>query len=127
VASPAARPGTFDGKPLTTGTPIPVDRIRVPLLLGDGGLDAIRNSEGSVSIIMSELQSVHDPAPYINVFYPGAGHAFLGAVPDFPYAGYSATDANYLGGSQQANALATERSWAQMIEFINDPARAHSG
>jgi dienelactone hydrolase len=68
---------TFDGKPLAAGTLIPVDRIRVPLLLGDGGLDAIWNSEASVSVIMSELQSAHDPAPYINVFYPGPGLHFL--------------------------------------------------
>ena len=27
----------------------------------------------------------------------------------------------FMGGSQQANALAMERSWARMIEFINDP------
>ncbi len=113
---------TFHGKPLITGTLIPVDRIRVPLLLGDGGQDAIWNSEASVSIIMNELQGAHDPAPYINLFYPDAGHAFLGAPPYFPYALYSAAG-NSVGGSQQANALAIDQSWVRMIEFINDPWR----
>jgi dienelactone hydrolase len=77
---------TFHGSPLTTGTLIPVGDIRVPLLLGDGGMDGIWDSEGSVSIIIGELRSAHDHAPYINLFYPDAGHAFLGAPPYFPYA-----------------------------------------
>ena len=112
---------TFRGKPLTAGTLIPVGRIHVPLLLGDGGLDAIWNSAASVTNIMSELQSAHDPAPYINLFYPDAGHAFLGAPPYFPYASYQA--GHLMGGSQQANALAIDKSWTRMIDFINDPWR----
>lgn len=113
---------TFHGSPLTTGTLIPVDHIRVPLLLGDGGMDAVWNSEASVLTIMSELRSAHDPAPYLNLFYPDAGHAFLGAPPYFSYASYSAAG-NPIGGTQQANALAIDKSWARMIEFINDAWR----
>lgn len=112
----------FHGKPLTTGTLIPVGRIRVPLLLGDGGMDAIWNSEASVTTIISELRNAHDPAPYINLFYPDAGHAFLGAPPYFPYALYYA-GGSVRGGSQQANALAIDQSWVKMIAFINDPWR----
>jgi len=40
--------------------------------------------------------------------------------PISPYADYGA-NGDFMGGSQQANALAMERSWARMIEFINDP------
>ena len=117
---PAGSAWTFHGKPLVPGTEIPVGRIRVPLLIGDGGLDAVWNSATSASVIVTELQSAHDPAPYVNLYYPDAGHAIVGAPPYFPYADYGA-NGDFMGGSQQANALAMERSWARMIEFINDP------
>jgi dienelactone hydrolase len=114
---------TFHGMPLTVGTPIPVGNIRVPLLLGDGGMDAVWDSEASVTTVMSELRAANDPAPYINLFYPDAGHAFLGTPPYFPYDGLGGLG-NSLGGSQQANAVAEEQSWARMIEFLNNPWRA---
>jgi dienelactone hydrolase len=111
---------TWEGKPLPTGTLIPVSRIRVPLLIGDGGLDAVWDSSASATLIMSELSAAHDHAPYVNLYYPDAGHGFLGTPPYFPYDGLGGLG-NNLGGSQQANALAEEQSWARMIGFINDP------
>lgn len=113
---------TFRGRPLAIGTPIPVGNIRVPLLLGDGGKDAVWDSQAMVFTIMSELGLAKDPAPYINLFYPDAGHGFLGYPPYYPYDGLGGLG-NSLGGSQQANALAEEQSWARMIEFLNDPWR----
>jgi dienelactone hydrolase len=110
---------TFDGKPLPTGTNIPVGRIRVPVLLGDGGQDAIWDSAGSVTAIEFELQDAGDPAPHINLYFPQAGHAFLGTPPYFPYSLYGAHGSR--GGTEQANALAEEQSWARMISFLNDP------
>lgn len=110
---------TFDGKPLPVGTNIPVSRIRVPLLLGDGGQDAIWDSAGSATAIMQELHNANDPAPHINLYFPQAGHAFLGRPPYLPYSGYG--HHGTLGGTQQANALAEEQSWIRMISFINDP------
>jgi hypothetical protein len=41
----------------------------------------------------------------------------FGNPPDFPYARYG-SDGNFLGGSEQANALATEQFWTKMIDFI---------
>jgi dienelactone hydrolase len=110
---------TFGGKPLPVETTIPVGRIRVPLLLGDGGQDAIWDSAGSVTAIVEELQDANDPAPHVNLYFPQAGHAFLGAPPYFPYSDYGAHGSQ--GGTQQANALAEEQSWAAMINFLNDP------
>jgi dienelactone hydrolase len=112
---------TFHGKPLPVNTPIPVRRIRIPVLLGDGGQDAIWDSAASATAIMQELRAAHDRAPYINLYYPVAGHAFLGKPPYFPYSGYGAHGT--LGGTRQANALAIEQSWDKMINFINDPQR----
>lgn len=115
----AYRPAwTFDGQALRTGMQIPVGRIRVPLLLGDGGQDAVWNSVGSVRNVMAELRDAHDPAPYTNVYYPQAGHAFLGGAPNLPWPDYSdGTD----GGTPQANAEASDQSWVRMLGFLNDP------
>ena len=44
-ATSGTGPGwTFGGKPLEAGMLIPVTRIRVPLLIGDGGQDAVWDS-----------------------------------------------------------------------------------
>jgi dienelactone hydrolase len=116
----AAAAWTWEGKPLLPRTEIPVSRIRVPLLIGDGGLDAVWDSSASATLIVSELSAADDHAPHVNLYYPDAGHAFLGTPPYFPYDGLGGLG-NALGGSQQANALADEQSWARMIQFINDP------
>jgi dienelactone hydrolase len=112
---------TFRGKALPTDTPIPVGQIRVPVLLADGGQDTIWDSAESATLIVQELQVANDHVPCINLYYPYAGHAFLGEPPYFPYSGYGAHGP--LGGTTQANALAAERSWAKMINFLNDPWR----
>jgi dienelactone hydrolase len=112
---------TFHGKPLPTGTLIPVGRIRVPVLLGAGGQDAIWDSAGSASAIVAELKAARDRAPVRDLYYPGAGHGFLGYPPYFPYSWYGAHGP--LGGTPQANSLAAEQSWAKMLSFLNGPWR----
>jgi dienelactone hydrolase len=109
---------TLHGRPLPTGQVIPVDNIRVPLLLGDGGQDEVWPSAESATMIGVELGGSGDHAPYTNLYYPGAGHGIFGSPPYFPYSGYGATG-NLLGGSEQANALAIEQFWTKMIDFID--------
>jgi hypothetical protein len=46
--------------------------------------------------------------------YPGAGHYYFGMPRTTPFF----TDAS-LGGTLQANALATEQFWTRMITFLN--------
>jgi dienelactone hydrolase len=121
-SSPAVSGWTWNGKPLPIGTQIPVSRIRVPLLIGDGGQDAVWPSATSASLVMTELRAAHDAAPYTNLYYPKAGHAFLGTPPYFPYSAYGA-NGNLMGGTQTADAQAMERSWLQMIAFIDNPWR----
>jgi dienelactone hydrolase len=108
---------TFHGQPLLGGD-IPVGNIRVPLLIGDGGQDAVWDSARSAADIVRELRGSGDRAPYTNLYYPGAGHAYTGAPPYIPYSGYGSRGATH-GGSVQANALAVEQFWAKMITFIN--------
>jgi dienelactone hydrolase len=110
---------TFHGKALPTGTPIPVSRIRVPVLLSDGGQDTIWDSAEAAIAIVAELKAAHDRAPYTNLYYPGAGHAFLGIPPYFPYSWSGAYGP--VGGTRQANSLAAEQSWTKMISFLNHP------
>lgn len=114
---------TFHGKPLTTGAAIPVANIRVPVLVSDGGQDSVWLSAASASTIVQELRGSGDRAPYANLYYPDAGHAYAGLPPYLSYPGYGFNGQYvYLGGSEQANALAAEQFWAKMIEFINNPS-----
>jgi dienelactone hydrolase len=113
---------TFRGKPLVTGTIIPVANIRVPLLIGDGGQDLVWDSEDSATVIMNELRGSPDRAPYANLYYPGAGHAYTGPPPYIPYA-LDYAPGQSLGGTVQANALASEQFWTRMIKFLNGPLK----
>ena len=114
-ATSGTGPGwTFDGKPLETGMLIPVTKIGVPLLMGDGGQDAVWDSAGSASTIAGELDRSPGHAPVTNLYYPGAGHYYFGSPPYYPFF----TNAS-LGGTVQANALATEQFWTRMITFLN--------
>ncbi len=108
---------TFGGKPLVPLMNIPVTRIRVPLLMGDGGQDAVWDAAISASLIMHELRGSPDHAPATNLYYPGAGHYFFGQLPYFPL--FTTTSVAGMGGSAQADALATEQFWTGMITFLD--------
>jgi dienelactone hydrolase len=107
---------TFGGQPLPPVGNIPVTRIRVPLLMGDGGQDAAWDSAAAASTIMAELRGSADHAPATNLYYPGAGHYYFGLPPYFPF--FTSAEVAELGGSEQANALATEQFWTRMIAFL---------
>ena len=116
----SAAPGpawTFGGQPMAPLGNIPVTRIRVPLLMGDGGQDAVWDSAAAASTIMGELRGSPDHAPATNLYYPGAGHYYFGVPPYFPV--FTNTEVAGLGGSAQADALATEQFWTRMITFLN--------
>jgi dienelactone hydrolase len=104
---------TFGGKPVQPGTTIPVTKIRVPLLIGDGGQDP-GAAAASAALITHELDGSPGHPPVTNLYYPGAGHGYFGLPPYYPFF----TDLE-LGGSPQANALATEQFWTRMIAFLN--------
>jgi dienelactone hydrolase len=108
---------TFGGQPLPPVGNIPVTRLRVPLLMGDGGQDPQWNSAAAASTIMSELHGSADHAPATNLYYPGAGHYYFGVPPYFPF--FTSTEVTGLGGSAQADALVTEQFWTHMITFLH--------
>ena len=105
---------TYGGKPIQPGTLIPVSKIRVPVLIGDGGADAVWNSAGSATAITSEIEHTPGHAPVTNLYYPGAGHYYFGVPPYYPYF----TQASE-GGVPQANALAVEQFWTRMLTFLD--------
>jgi len=116
----SAAPGaawTFAGQPLAPVGNIPVTRIRVPLLMGDGGQDAVWDSAAAASTIMAELRGSPDHAPAVNLYYPGAGHYYFGLPPYFPV--FTTNYVAGLGGSAQADALATEQFWTRMLTFLS--------
>jgi dienelactone hydrolase len=108
---------TFGGQPVAPVGNIPVTRIRVPLLMGDGGQDPVWDSAAAARTIIGELRGSPDHAPATNLYYPGAGHFYFGLPPYFPL--FTSTAVAALGGSAQADALATEQFWARMITFLN--------
>ena len=108
---------TFGGQPLTPETTIPVTRIRVPLLMGDGGQDPQWDAAAAARTIMAELRGSADHSPAANLYYPGAGHYYFGFPPYFPF--FTTAELDELGGSAQADALATEQFWTRMITFLN--------
>jgi dienelactone hydrolase len=108
---------TLGGQPLEPVGNIPVTRIRVPLLMGDGGQDAAWDSAAAASTIIGELRGSPDHAPATNLYYPAAGHYYFGFPPYYPF--FTITAVAGLGGSEQADALATEQFWTRMITFLN--------
>jgi BAAT / Acyl-CoA thioester hydrolase C terminal len=92
---------TFGGQPLAPVGNIPVTRIRVPLLMGDGGQDVVWDSAAAASTIMGELRGSPDHASATSLYYPGAGHYDFGFPPYFPF--FTNTDVAELGGSAQAD------------------------
>ncbi|MGO9501039.1 MAG: acyl-CoA thioester hydrolase/BAAT C-terminal domain-containing protein [Streptosporangiaceae bacterium] len=76
---------TFRGKALPTDAIIPVGRIRVPLLVGDGGADVVWPSATSAAAVAQELRRSGERAPYTNLYFPAAGHGYLGFPPYSPF------------------------------------------
>lgn len=109
---------TVNGQPLPEGT-IPVAQIRVPVLLTAGGADAIWSSSIYAANVMARLDGTPGAPAHHYLAFPDAGHVMAGIVPYVPY-----NPAVY-GGTQDANALAAESTWPQMIAFINE-AKRHS-
>jgi hypothetical protein len=69
---------------------------------------------------VQELRRSADRAPYTNLYYPGAGHTTAGMPPDIPISAIVVGTPR--GGSEQANALAAEQFWPEMINFLDSPS-----
>jgi hypothetical protein len=108
---------TLDGRALPTGGLIPVGKIRVPLLLGEGRQGLTYDPAASAEVIMREMRFFPQTAHYTNLYYPAASSKYIGTAPYFPMPANTVVT----GGSQQANALGAEQFWTQLIRFLDDP------
>lgn len=68
----------------------------------------------SATFSTRELDGTAGQPPVTNLYYLGAGRGYFGLPPYYPFF----TDLE-LGGSVQANALATEQFRTRMITFLN--------
>ncbi len=103
---------TIHGVPVPLGQAIPFPAFAVPLLLVDGGEDAVWDSAEFAQAIVAMLDKNRDPSIHANLYYPDAGHIFVRA-PVIPYAVLAD------GGASQANAIALEASWTQVLNFLS--------
>jgi dienelactone hydrolase len=112
AGSGAGAAWTIHGAPVPLGQMIPLQTFVTPLLLVDGGEDAVWDSAESAQAIVEMLDSDEDPSVHRNLYYPNAGHIFVRA-PVIPYAVLAD------GGSEQANAIALEASWRRILTFLD--------
>jgi dienelactone hydrolase len=95
---------------------IRVERINGPILLVSGDDDRLWPSSFMAAAIMARLGAKGHPFADKWLHYPGAGHG-IGVA----YANYTHSTGNdfiNLGGSTQANAMASDDSWPQVIAFL---------
>ena len=117
-ADQASAAWTLNGQPLPAAPdPIPVSRIRVPVLLTAGGADIVWSSAVYAANVMARLDSTPGAPAHHYLAFPDAGHAMAGITPYVPY------NTAVYGGTPEANAFAAERTWPQMIAFINRAER----
>lgn len=107
----------LNGRPLATG-PIPVDRIRVPVLLTAGGSDNLWDSQDAAASVMRQLDARPGAPAHTYLFYPGVGHSAAGITP------YAVLNPDILGGTAAANQHAAADAWPRILAFIA-AAKAH--
>jgi dienelactone hydrolase len=95
------------------GAVIAAERIRGPILLNCGGLDAVWTSCPFARAIQERLNSMNFAYPHQLVEYPDAGHgAGLNEAPSVPI--FYAQG----GGTMQATALAISDFWPRELAFL---------
>jgi hypothetical protein len=95
---------------------IPVERIRMPILLICGEADTLWPSCQMTDQISDRLKSKGRPAAIV-LRYQDAGHAVFGAPMEKASPNYAVL-AKY-GGSSDGNAAARADSWSKVISFLN--------
>jgi dienelactone hydrolase len=107
---PAWRQG---GRPLAVGMPIPVERIRGPVLTSSGGRDAVWPSADYTREIHARLRAHHFRYAHPDLRYPAAGHGVSGPpyLPGIP--------ASESGGTPAADAAARAALWPKVLRFFD--------
>jgi dienelactone hydrolase len=110
---------TEDGKPIPTGTVIPVWKINGPLFLVGATADAVGVSSGAVKNVVATFKT-HHRHDYTALTYKGAGHALEWDVPNLPFGN---TYLRFgvptpLGGTLAADSAARTDSWPKLLAFL---------
>ena len=104
---------TIGGRPLPLYQPIPVERIRGPVLTASAGRDAVWPSSEYATEIQARLERSRFAHPDLR--YPGAGHGIGLAVPYLP-----SPDPAQAGGTAAADAAARAALWPRLLEFLDE-------
>lgn len=111
------RPGaawTEAGTPVPFG-PIPVERIRGPVLVTEGGKDGITLAPSAVARIVAQARA-HSRTNIRGIAYPSAGHGVGWMLPNLPVAERIRT--RPIGGTAAANARARASAWLHVLRFL---------
>ena len=103
---------TVGGRPLPLFEPIPVERIRGPVLTASAGRDAVWPSGDYATEIQQRLTGSRFAHPDLR--YPAAGHYVGFAVPYVPV-----VDPMQKGGAPAADAAARAALWPRLLAFLN--------
>jgi dienelactone hydrolase len=120
---PDGDPWTLHGKPIESGTLIPVDHVSGPVLAIAGSDDQLWQSATAAALISGELDAAHIRYPHQAVVYPQAGHGIAGApyVPHgtrLPHPVIQQTIA--LGGTRAADESAMLQGWTRILQLLKD-------
>ena len=103
---------TVHGRPTPLYEPIPVERIRGPVLTVSAGEDAVWPSSDYATEIQGRLE--HSRLAHPDLRYPQAGHGIGLAVPYVP-----SLDPARAGGTAAADAAARAALWPQLLAFLD--------
>jgi dienelactone hydrolase len=103
---------TSGGRPLPLYEPIPVERIRGPVLTASAGQDAVWPSSEYATEIQERLSRSRFAHPDLR--FPAAGHGIGLAVPYLP-----SLDPAQAGGTAAADAAARAALWPRLLAFLD--------
>jgi dienelactone hydrolase len=110
---------TLHGKPIPSGTQIPVERVAGPLFMVGGWDDELFASGARVESVATQLRA-HHRKDFTALTYENAGHSIGAAIPNLPigWAYFHLGVPHPLGGTLVGNARAREDSWPKLLAFL---------
>lgn len=110
---------TLHGKPIPSGTQIPVEQVAGPLFMVGGWDDELFASGARVESVATRLRA-HHRKDFTALTYANAGHSIGAAIPNLPigWAYFHLGVPHPLGGTLVGNARAREDSWPKLLAFL---------
>jgi dienelactone hydrolase len=102
---------TAEGRPIATGTELPVETVAGPIFLVSGAMDEVWPTAVSADAITRRLRE-HQRTDYTSLIYQAAGHAVGTAVPNVAIGTWG-------GGSAAGDAHGRADSWPKLLAFLD--------